>query len=150
VLDRDRATGALTPKPGSGGCVYWPHQFYHLSDCQRGRGLASTAGVAVSPDGKEVFVAAFGGAAAFNDRSINAAALTVFSRDPATGALQQKPGQAGCVSANPRQRGCDHFLPIKSAVGVAISPDGKSVYVAGISPGTLVTFNRGGGARASR
>ena len=141
TLDRDQATGALSPLAGDTGCIQWSRSFRKLAECRPARGMVSPIGVAVSPDDDEVFVAAYGGEARFEDRSKNAASLTMFVRDPATGALRQKPGRAGCISANPDQRGCGHYLPLKTAVNVTLSGDGKSLYVVGAAPGTVLSFD---------
>src|SRR5262245_52514819 len=72
-------------------------------------GLASSADVAVSPDGKNVYVSGAG-----DD------AIAVFARDAATGALefveQQKNGVAGVQGLSVPE-------------GLVVSPDGTDVYV---------------------
>jgi len=63
TLDRDQATGALSPLAGDTGCIQWSRSFRKLAECRPARGMVSPIGVAVSPDGDEVFVAAYGGEA---------------------------------------------------------------------------------------
>ena len=54
TLDRD-ATGALTPRTGAAGCV---SETGSAGGCQDGRGLVGVCGIAVSPDGRNVYTAA--------------------------------------------------------------------------------------------
>jgi Lactonase, 7-bladed beta-propeller len=57
------------------------------------------------------------------------------------GALSQLDGAAGCLSADARQ-GCAHLRNVRSAEDLAISPDGRHVYVAGASSNTVVVLAR--------
>ena len=114
VFDR-AANGTLTRKPGVDGCI---------SDdgtgtaCVDGRGLADVNDVTVSPDGKTVYVV--GG-------DTSAGAVAVFDR-AADGTLDQLPGPAGCISEDGSD-GCFDGAALEVASSVAVSPDGKSVYV---------------------
>jgi 6-phosphogluconolactonase (cycloisomerase 2 family) len=85
-------------------------------------GLYGALWVTVSPDGKRVYVA-----------STIDNAVAAFERDRKTGALtflQKAKGAPG--------RDCLAF-----ARGVAVSPDGTSVYVAGASSNAVVVFRAG-------
>lgn len=110
VFDRDAATGALTFstffQDGVGGVD----------------GLDEANSVAVSHDGKSVYVAGY------NDN-----ALAVFDRDTATGAL---------TFSTFLQNGVGGVEGIGGAYSVAVSPDGKSVYVAGYDDNALAVFDR--------
>jgi len=77
--------------------------------------LESASGVAVSPDGKSVYVA-----------SQLSDSVSHFSRDTITGQLTWQ----GCL-ANTTAQGCVDvpFDPLDHATSVTVSPDGKSVYV---------------------
>lgn len=125
-FNRDPATGALS----GGSCI----QDVGLTDCPTTQeGLEYASDVAVSPDGKSVYVA---GEA---DR-----AIVRFNRDPATGALSggsciQDPSLTDCPVA---QEG------LHGANGVAVSADGASVYVASTTDGAIVRFNRDPGTGA--
>ena len=108
AFSRDGATGALSYigrwMDGIGGVegMYLPYA------------------VALSPDGANAYVAAYG-----------EGAVTTFSRDPATGQLsfeQVYPGIDG----------------VDGAVGVAVSPDGEHVYVAGNNDDAVALFSRNG------
>jgi 6-phosphogluconolactonase (cycloisomerase 2 family) len=108
MFSRDGTTGALSyigrRMDGIGGVegMYLPYA------------------VALSPDGANAYVAAYG-----ED------AVTTFSRDPATGQLsfeQVYPGIDG----------------VDGAVGVAVSPGGEHVYVAGNDDDAVALFSRNG------
>ncbi len=110
TYSRDAGTGALTfveqDKDGVSGVD----------------GLAFAWGVAISPDGKQVYVASNGDNA-----------ITTFSRDAGTGALTFvgtiKDGTGGADG-------------LGTATGVAVSPDGKSVYVGSCTDNAVAVFSR--------
>ena len=109
---RDPATGALT-------------QTQVIKDGVDGvDGLAFASALALSPDGKHLYVTGS------NDN-----AVAVFTRDAATGMLTfveaQKEGVAGVDG-------------LKFARSVAISPDGAFVYVAGQLDDAIAVFKRNG------
>ena len=122
VLDRDRATGALTQKAGRAGC---------LSDldvsCKASIASSAEYAVAVSPDGISVYAAGLDG-------------LSIFDRDPASGALTQKPGKSGCIDRT--YEDCTRNPSIDWPQTVTISPDGLNVYVNTDGEGRVVIFDR--------
>ena len=128
VFDRDPATGALTQKPGTAGCI---SEDGIGGACQDGTALDGAAGVATSPDGKSTYVV-----------SLASDAVAVFDRDPATGALTQKPGTAGCVSEDGTGGACQDGTALDGTSGVATSPDGKSVYVTSELSDAVAVFDR--------
>lgn len=81
----------------------------------------------VSPDGSNVYVASegYGGSGP----------LAIFDRSPSTGAVVQKPGQAGCLGGG--RHDCGSLRATGPARSVAMSPDGRSVYLAGSSVAVL-------------
>lgn len=111
---RDPASGVLNQLPGAGACLL-PRTF---PTCTRARGIDAVTHVAESPDGRNVYAAAY-----------NSGAVAVFSRDRATGSLSQLPGSAGCMSVR-RDEGCTRARAIYGVEQIAISRDGRNLYVA--------------------
>lgn len=107
--------------------------------CPAARGIFGASGAAVSPDGKNVYVASapdsFG-------------ALSSFSRDPATGVLTQLPGKQGCISSSGRSghnltdpKVCAKGKGLSFLNDVAISGDGRTLYALSAFSG-VDTFRR--------
>jgi DNA-binding beta-propeller fold protein YncE len=123
-FDRDPATGALTPR----GCVQ--DNDTGTDGCGKSAdGLRVPFSIAVSPDGASVYVASRGDSA-----------ITRFKRNTSTGALIPK----GCIDDN--DTGTDACAEgtdgLSDANGVAVSPDGESVYAVSISDSAIVRFDR--------
>ncbi len=114
IFRRNRVTGALTQLPGTVGCVA---RTARPPRCASARALIGPDVIAVSPDGKNVYVGAF-----FGDAAV------AFSRSGSTGALTQLPGSSGCIAA--AIAGCASGLAMRNPEGLAVSGDGKNVYVA--------------------
>jgi DNA-binding beta-propeller fold protein YncE len=123
VLPRDSTTGALRQLPGTHGCL----SRGAIDGCASTRGLANPNGIAVSPDGDNVYVAASG-----------SSAIVAFTRF-ADGSLGQRSGTEACVSQGGRE-GCRAGRALAGAFGVAVSPDGRDVYA--VSLNALVGFVR--------
>ncbi len=125
-LNRSISTGAIAQPPGPAGCV----SDTGAGGCVDGNALDGPAGVAVSPDGKNVYAAAFDGSAV--DR---------FHRNQSSGAITQPPGAAGCVSetgASP----CADGHGINRPKGIVVSPSGDSVYVASFTSQSVARLDR--------
>jgi DNA-binding beta-propeller fold protein YncE len=87
--------------------------------------LDSPRGVAVSPDGKSVYVA-----------SVRSESVSHFFRAP-----QGQITFAGCVHDSDAQN-CATAAGLAEASDVAVSPDGKSVYATGLDSDAVVHFTR--------
>jgi xylan 1,4-beta-xylosidase len=131
---RDPASGRLAPVASPAGCVAESAG----GGCAQGRGLRGAFNLALSPDGRSLYVVAR-----------HSAALTVFDVDPATGALRQKPGAAGCLSTKP-EPGCGATRGLRGARGVTVSPDGRNVYTGAYSDSALGAFARAADGRLTR
>jgi DNA-binding beta-propeller fold protein YncE len=123
-LGRNPTTGAINQPAGTAGCV----SETGAGPCADGHGLNNPYSVAVSPDGKSVYVAS-------ND------AVARLDLNPTTGAISQPAGTAGCVSET-GSGPCADGHGLDDAISVAVSPDGKSVYVASAYDGAVVRLNR--------
>ncbi len=115
VFRRDTGTGELT----------------FVSQAKNGAGglsgLNEAPSLIMSPDGKSVYAVSFIG------QSDGTNSIYMFNRDSSSGALTY----LGRV-----QEDVDGVIGMIGPYGMAISPDGKSVYAASAFTGTLVTFNR--------
>jgi DNA-binding beta-propeller fold protein YncE len=97
--------------------------------------------VAVSPDGKNVYVGAFFGANKSRPGPGARGGVVAFSRDPSTGALTQLPGSSGCIVVA-AVTGCATGLALRNPEGLAVSNDGNTVYVAAPLSGAVDVFAR--------
>jgi DNA-binding beta-propeller fold protein YncE len=120
------ATGDLTQSAGTAGCVSEDG----TGPCADGHALNFPSRLALSPDGKSLYASV---------QSSDAVAR--LNRNTTTGALTQPAGAAGCVSetgAGP----CANGHALSGPLGVGMSPDGKSVYVASFDSYAVARFNR--------
>ena len=134
ILRRNRATGVLSQTPGSAGCI---SQGGGGGRCIAGRALDEVWGVAVSPDGRNVY----GVSAKVN-------MLGAIARDTSSGRLSQLPGRHGCfIRGRGGLLGCAEGRGLTVAVAVTVSPDGRNVYVTSEDTflGAVAIFRRFGG-----
>jgi DNA-binding beta-propeller fold protein YncE len=126
ILSRNPSTGALTQATDGSGCIVTAP----LPGCTTGAQLGGADAVAVSPDDKDVYVT-----------SLFSKSVTSFTRSSATGGLTQKPGPSGCLVFM-RSAGCSFGRALNAPEGLAISPEGDSVYAASYAPGAIAVLAR--------
>jgi DNA-binding beta-propeller fold protein YncE len=106
-----------------------PGGFVETSAPTAAHALREPRDVAVSPDGQNVYVAA----------SVSSG-VAVFTRDPTTGMM----AQSGCVTATGSEGDCGKTTGLAGATSLAISADGKNVYVASSVSNRIAVFDRAG------
>jgi DNA-binding beta-propeller fold protein YncE len=126
VLNRNPSTGGLTQAAGAAGCIVETA----LTGCTTGRQLDGADAVAVSPDDADVYVT-----------SVLSNSVTAFTRTPSTGQLLQQSGTSGCV-IYVLAVGCSLARTFSAPEGLAVSPDGASVYGAAFASPAVDVFNR--------
>jgi len=98
-----------------------------LADCAvLGRGLDGVTSTAVSPDGRNLYAAAYA-----------SYALTTFGRDGAGGLTL-----LGCRSEERETDRCEPGRALLYPHAVAVSPDGRTVYAASANSNALAIFHR--------
>lgn len=118
------AVGELTQKAGTAGCV----TFDGSEECTIAPQVGRMA--VISPDGKFIYTEAW------EPR----AAIQIFKRDPATGAVTPIPAPDGGCWQNTGTGECQ-VLGITKPSGIAIDPDGENLYVSDFHTGTIITFD---------
>jgi DNA-binding beta-propeller fold protein YncE len=126
VFQRDPATGKLTQAAGAAGCI----AAGGANGCATGLGLDGPNSVAISPDGENVYAT-----------SIESSSLAIFQRNPSTGALTQATDGTGCFAAAAIS-GCETARGLDGADVVAISRDGRNVYIGSFRGNTVAAFAR--------
>jgi DNA-binding beta-propeller fold protein YncE len=134
VFARNRRTGNLRQLRGRRGCI----SERGVGGCAFGRGLDGALTVAVSSDGRNVYVAGSG-----------SDAIAVFARNARTGALRQLRGPTGCASQRPTG-GCAGARALDNPITVAVSRDGQRVYVASRRSAGIAVFLRGRGGQLTQ
>jgi DNA-binding beta-propeller fold protein YncE len=124
---RNPATGALSEATDGSGCIVEST----LSGCTTGFQLAGANAVAIGPNDESVYVT-----------SLFSNSVTSFTRSTGSTPVAQKPGTAGCLIFL-RAAGCSFGRALRSPEGIAISPDGASVYAAAYSSDAIAVLDRG-------
>ncbi len=126
VFQPTTASAGLTQKGGTAGCVVWLRSV----GCGFGQAMSAPEGVAVSPDGRSVYVASF-----------RTGALDVFDRNRETGSVAQKPGTAGCL-ARKSEPICARGRALGGVSSIAVSPDSRFVYTTSFFSNAVDVFRR--------
>jgi DNA-binding beta-propeller fold protein YncE len=120
------SSGALTQKSGTAGCLV----YMRAVGCSFGRALVAPEGLVVSPDGANLYAAAF-----------KTGAIAVLDRGRKSGSVAQKPGPAGCL-APPSLAGCTPARALRGVSSIAVSPDGRFVYSTSFFSNAVDVFRR--------
>jgi DNA-binding beta-propeller fold protein YncE len=123
---RTATSGQLAQQSGTSACVI----YVFAVGCSLGRAFSAPEGLTVSPDGTNVYAAAF-----------DSNAIGVLSRNTDSGALIQKSGRAGCVTTS-KATDCRHARALKQVSSLAVSPDGKYLYAAAFASDAVTIFRR--------
>lgn len=124
IFRRNPSTGTLHQLPGRAGCVSETGK----EGCAEGRGLVGAFWIAISPNGRNLYVASF------ND-------IAEFVRHPETGQLTQLSGANGCIAEFVGD-GCGPGRALQDVASVAVSPDGRNVYAASLGSNAIVALTR--------
>jgi DNA-binding beta-propeller fold protein YncE len=131
-FSRNVSTGELTQLPGQNNCITSSSKVRTGCETEGALGLEDAIGVAVSPDGKDVYVAAGG--------TEGEGAIAAFERDPSTGALAQLPSEEGCISTT--DTSCAPGVAIEGPEDLVVSPDGRNVYANSSKDSAVLEFRR--------
>ncbi len=126
AFTRSRSTGGLAQKQGTAGCLVW----LRAVGCSFGRALRAPEGLAISPDGDNVYVAAFANSS-----------IDVLDRGKKVGKVRQKPGRRGCL-APPSVAGCTRARALRGVSSIALSPDGRFLYSTSFGSNAVDIFRR--------
>ena len=126
TFTRNQSTGTLTQLTGGAGCIVDSA----LAGCTTGVQVSGADAVAVSPEDDDVYVT-----------SVLSNSVTSFTRTPATGQLSQQAGTSACAIFV-LAVGCSLGRALSAPEGLAVSPDGGSVYTAAFVSGAVDVFNR--------
>ena len=102
-----------------------------VTGCSTDALLDNAYGVAVAPDGKNVYLTA-----------LNTNSVITYSPDPSTGELKRMTGANGCVRSTPAGGDCQDGRSMDFPSDIVVSPDGRNVYVAGYSADGIAIFDR--------
>jgi DNA-binding beta-propeller fold protein YncE len=122
VLVRSQVDGSLRQLPGAAGCVA-PDA---ASGCAPARALRGVGAIALAPDGATLYA------------TTASQSLAVLQRDATTHGLVQPAAGDGCVNATGVD-GCMAVAALRKPFALAVSPDGRHVYVGSVS-GPLLGF----------
>jgi DNA-binding beta-propeller fold protein YncE len=121
---RASSSGLLTQEAGTAGCLV----FLRSTGCSFGRALNAPEGVAVSPDGADVYAASYA-----------PGAIAVLARDKKSGVIAQIPHKAGCVGS---LGDCSPARALGGVGSLVLSPDGRYLYAAASKSDAIAIFRR--------
>jgi DNA-binding beta-propeller fold protein YncE len=121
---RTRHSGRLAQKPGPAGCLV----FLRATGCSFGRAVDTPEGIAVSPDGANVYAASYA-----------PGTIAVFNRNRRSGAIAQKPLQRGCLGALPE---CAPARGLDGLGSLVLDASGTYLYAAAEKSNAITIFRR--------
>jgi len=130
VFQRDPSTGALTPLPGSAGCITANGSSQDgAGTCRTDATLAQPNGATTSPDDRFVYV---------TDYEFEKSRVHVFERNTITGEISE----VQCLRVAPASPGCNVARLVGGDETFAISPDGLHAYSSGYASHGISIFDR--------
>lgn len=120
------AAGTLGQKSGINACTV----NQGAQNCRFGRRMSQPEGLVVSPDGRNVYVTAFG-----------SNAIDVMNRNTSTGSLKQAPRTGTCVAAKAGSD-CTKGRALSGVSSIVVSPDGRYVYATAFKSSAVAVFKR--------
>jgi DNA-binding beta-propeller fold protein YncE len=139
VLNRNLRTGLLSERSGSSACISTTGETGDsILTCRPGRVLGGGYAGVLSPDGRTLYYTEDGSG------SPSYTGLVIFRVSPATGAFSQLSGKDGCVTFNGASQAgtgtCERARAVQGLYQVAVSPDGRFVYVASSDDSGVAAF----------
>lgn len=140
LAGRGHVRASFAQPPGEAGCFMQSDDADERGGCAYARGLLGADAVAVSPDGRNVYVAARG---PDHLLSVGSEGVATFARSARTGRLRQ----LGCITndgtdGDPASDGvCRDGDALGASNALIVTPDGRNVYVASATSG-LALFAR--------
>ncbi len=132
-LTRNVSTGGLTQNQTPNACVTTEAITGQTSRCSPAKGIEGALGVAIGPDGKNLYASG-----STDDAEV------AFARESNEGELEQLESPYECVTSKPSGCGAgfDELTGLGEARRVTVSPDGTNVYVAGQSSHAIAELAR--------
>jgi DNA-binding beta-propeller fold protein YncE len=128
IFSRNSSNGNLHQPAGTAGCA----AFEAAEGCANADGVVGADSMQVSSDNKNLYVASGVGSS-----------VAVFKRSTKSGNITQLKGIAGCFTDHQRSLGrCTAAVQLDGPEGIAVSPDGNTVYVGAFFSSAVTVFDR--------
>jgi DNA-binding beta-propeller fold protein YncE len=127
VATLSQGPAGLSQAAGAAGCIAKDG----AEGCTRGRSMAGPVDLAITPDGRGVYVAS-----SISD------GVAILRRDTGTGVLTQSLSRAGCISQGGSGGRCGRGDGFDEVWSVALSPDGRNLYAVSSKVNMLAAVER--------